>query len=126
MNPKSVEILCPACGRDTLLRREPLYDGFKKTGEALSCAGCGHPFASEADVPFKGRAAPKVFDDSDRPREFKLFELGEVERLCRHCQHYTVNPFRQFCAAHRKEVEATDTCDRFTPKPAEPPKKPLF
>lgn len=126
MHAKSVEIVCPACGREALLRREPVYEGFKKTGETLSCANCGHGFPSEGEVPFKGRAKPQVFTDEDRSREIRLFAQGEVDRLCRHCLHYTVNPFRQFCAYHRKEVEATDTCDHFAPKPAEPPKKPLF
>ena len=40
--------------------------------------------------------------------------------LCRYCASYIVNPFVQRCARLKKEVEATDTCEHFKPKP-EPP-----
>ena len=118
---KPVEIHCPGCGGDTLLLRRPRYEGFTRTGDDLSCASCGHAFASEAEVPFKGRAQVKVFTDADRSREVKVFAEGEAERLCRHCASYLVNPFTQWCTRHRREVQATDTCDQFErrvePKP---------
>ena len=113
---KSIEITCPACGRDALLVRQPKYDGFKKVGESLSCASCGHEFAGEDEVPFKGRKAVRVFTDADRSKEIKVFDAGEAERLCLHCQSYVVNPFMQWCAHHRKEVQATDTCSAFAKK----------
>ena len=119
--PKPVEILCPACGRDTLLKREPKYEGFTRVGETLSCASCGHIFDDEAAVPFKHRTEIKVFTDADRPAEIKVFDGDEKGRTCRFCASYTINPFRQWCATHKREVEATDTCSRFTPIP--PPKK---
>lgn len=31
----SREIVCPACDRESLLVREPLYEGFKRVGEEL-------------------------------------------------------------------------------------------
>lgn len=126
MSAKSVEINCPACGRETLLLRQPKYDGFKRNGDAFSCSACGHEFASEAEVPYKDRREVKVFTDADRSRDIKLFREDEKGRLCRYCKNYTVNPFTQFCSVHKKEVEATDTCPAFAPKPAEPPKKPLI
>lgn len=126
MNAKSVEIHCAACGRDALLLRQPKYDGFKKVGELLTCSGCGHEFAGEAEVPFKEKRVVKVFTDDERPRDLKVFAEDEKGRLCRYCKHYIVNPFTQFCGRYKKEVEATDTCPSFTPKPAEAPKKPLF
>lgn len=114
---RSVEISCPACGRETLLLRRPHYEGFTRTGEDLSCAGCGHPFASEAEVPFKHRAQVNVFTESDRSREVKVFAEKEADRLCRHCANYLVNPFTQWCSRHRREVEATDTCEHFERRP---------
>jgi hypothetical protein len=126
MSDKSIEINCPACRRETLLMRQPKYDGFKRNGETLSCAACGHEFAGEAEVPFKVRRDVKVFTDEDRPKEFKVFAEDEKGRICRYCTNYIVNPFTQYCSHHKKEVEATDTCDHFATKPAEPPKKPLF
>lgn len=110
------EIECSACGQESLLKRVPKYDGFKKIGEALVCAACGHEYASEAEVPFKQKRALKIFDDSDAPRVIKLFREDEVENLCHHCKHYVVNPFIQRCGKFGKTVEATDTCPSFEKK----------
>ncbi|AKJ65487.1 hypothetical protein [Kiritimatiella glycovorans] len=110
----AVEINCPACGRETLLRREPCFEGLRKTGEALSCASCGHLFADESQIPYKSAPqTPELFDESDRSPAADVFDGDETRRLCRHCAHYTVNPFLQWCAQHRREVEATDTCPDF-------------
>lgn len=120
---RSAEFVCPACGRESLLVRRPRFDGFKKVGEQLTCASCGHEFASEAEVPFTHREAPKVFRDEDRPAAVKVFAEGEADRLCRYCAHYVVNPFMQWCGLHRREVEATDSCPSFEKKT---PKKPVL
>ena len=118
--PAKVELRCPACGRDSWLARKPIYDGFTKTGEALTCALCGHAFASEAEIPFKDNR-PKVFSEADRPRPVKVFREDEKGQMCRYCAEYVVNPFLQRCGLHRCEVQATDTCPHFKPKP--PPKE---
>jgi hypothetical protein len=118
---RPVEIICSACGADTLLLRKPKYDGFTKVGELLTCTACGHEYPDEAAVPFKGKKVVKVFTDADRSAEIKVFGEKEAERLCRHCKHYLVNPFTQWCSVHKKEVEATDTCPRFEVRP--PPKE---
>lgn len=117
MNKPTVEILCPACGEESLLKRVPKYDGFKKVGESLLCASCGHVFANEQVVPFKGRARPAVFDESDRLATPRVFRGDENARMCRYCADYMVNPFVQRCVRHRREVQATDTCAQFRPKP---------
>ncbi|MBU4212165.1 MAG: hypothetical protein KKD33_06240 [Verrucomicrobia bacterium] len=122
---RPIEIICSACGKDALLRREPVYEGFKRTGEILSCAACGHVFPAEAAVPFKAKKIVPGFDRRDVPPPPKVFGerevLETVGRLCRHCAHYVVNPFLQRCGRSNREVEATDTCDQFTPKlPPEP------
>lgn len=118
--PAKVELSCPACGRDSWLLRKPVYEGFTKTGESLSCALCGHRFASEEEIAFKDRR-PKVFSEKDRPRPVQVFHEDEKGRMCRHCAEYVVNPFLQRCGLHRCEVEATDTCPHFRPKPPPPP-----
>lgn len=120
---KTVEIICTHCGNDALLRREPIYDGFTKTGEQLSCSSCGHLFANEADVPFKRKTAePVIFTEADRSAKVELFDEGENRHLCRYCANYIVNPFTQFCSVHKKEVQATDHCTRFEEPSSEPPK----
>ena len=114
-----LEIICSACGADALLRREPVYEGLRKAGERLSCAACGHVFASEAEVPFKQSAGPAIFTEADRVRPVDLFKADERNRNCRYCVHYLVNPFKQYCARHHREVAATDVCAQFTRKPDE-------
>lgn len=124
MNKPAIEIMCPACGEETLLKREPRYDGFKKTGEALLCASCGHEFASEQDVPIRGRARPAVFDDSAPAQKPRVFRGDENASMCRYCAEYMVNPFVQRCVLHKREVQATDTCGQFRPKPTPSPADP--
>jgi hypothetical protein len=123
---RPVEIICSACGADTLLIRKPKYDGFTKVGETLTCTSCGYEYASEESVPFKGKKVLQVFSDADRSAKIEVFREGEAERLCRHCASYVVNPFMQWCSTHKKEVEATDTCPQFKlrPPPKEEEKKP--
>jgi len=116
---KPVEIICSVCGADTLLIRKPKYDGFTKVGETLTCSSCGHEYANEDEVPFKGRKVVEVFTDADRSAGVKVFDQGEANALCRYCIHYVVNPFMQWCGLHKKEVEATDTCLQFKPRPPE-------
>ncbi len=118
---KSIEIICPACGQDTILKRTPRYDGFKRSGDDLNCASCGHSFACESKVPFKVKKKNITFDPSELEAKPEVFKKGEAARLCRLCANYVVNPFIQRCALLRKEVEATDTCRHFK-KQKQPPK----
>lgn len=114
----SAEIACPICREFTLLLREPIFEGLKKTGEKLLCSSCGHRFASEHDLVFKGKTSIQVFSDADRSVTPKLFEEGELT-TCVHCRHYVVNPFMQWCGRHRREVAATDSCVDFEKPPAD-------
>ncbi|MFC1452903.1 hypothetical protein ACFLSJ_06115 [Verrucomicrobiota bacterium] len=121
---RSVEIACAACGAETLLRREPVYEGFRKTGEKLLCASCGHEFASEEEVVFREAEAVRVFGEDDAPAHVDLFEEDEKGRNCRHCRHYVVNPFVQRCGLHMREVAATDFCGDFSPPDPDPDPEP--
>ena len=115
-----VEIVCSECGAEAFLSREPVYDGFTKTGETLSCSACGAVFASEEEVPFKEKEiAPQIFTDADRSPKVEVFEEGENRRRCRYCADYVMNPFMQFCSHHKKEVQATDSCGDFKPAASE-------
>ena len=87
----------------------------------LALLGIHHDvFASEAEIPFKDNR-PKVFSAADRPRPVQVFREDEKGKMCRYCAEYVVNPFLQRCALHKCEVEATDTCPHFRPKPEPPP-----
>jgi predicted RNA-binding Zn-ribbon protein involved in translation (DUF1610 family) len=111
-------IRCPACGENTVLKRQPVYDDdFRKVGEKTTCAACGHRF--EGDAPAAAPRRPSIFAD-DAPESVNVFRDEEKQHCCRYCRHYLVNPFTQRCAVHNKPVEATDDCDRFERKPDEP------
>ncbi len=58
-----------------------------------------------------------MFSENDRPRPVKVFSEDEKGKMCRYCAEYVVNPFLQRCGLHRCEVQATDTCPHFKPKP---------
>ena len=112
----AVEIRCTQCGAEAFLKRDPVYEGFKKTGEALSCSACGAVFASESEVSLKDRpVGPEIFTEADRTEAVRIFKDGENRGLCRYCADYVVNPFMQFCARHKKEVQSTDSCPQFSP-----------
>ena len=121
MADKAIEIECSACGQESLLKRVPQYEGFKRVGDTLTCASCGHVFASEAEVPFKSGRKPAVFTEADRPKAVRVFDEHEKDRICRYCKNYVVNPFTQRCSLHHRTVEATDTCPQF--ERAEQPKE---
>ena len=113
---KTTEIICTHCGAEAFLKREPVYQGLKKTGEELSCSACGFVFDSEASVPFKALVSvPKIFTEADRSEKVQIFNEVENRSLCRYCENYVVNPFMQFCSHHKKEVQATDSCCKFLP-----------
>ena len=109
-----VEIICQNCKQETLLKREPIYNGFNKIGIKLSCTGCGIVFENEKDIMFKKSSTKKIiFTDEDYSKNVKIFDKNENNELCRYCASYIVNPFTQYCSVHKKEVQATDSCDEF-------------
>ena len=114
MPGKSRKIRCSACGQDTLVRAEPVFDGFTKVGEAFVCVSCGHRYEREEDLPEATSSRASLFADDERPVTPKVFAEDEGKRTCRHCKHYLVNPFTQRCGYHDKPVEATDWCDQFS------------
>jgi len=115
------DVFCPTCGKETFVIKEAVYEGFTRVGEHLKCAVCGHVFdppknGPEAVEPPKVTKLPSIFSEDDRPTQIHLFNEGENLIICRYCKNYTVNPFRQWCGLHKKEVEATDTCPQFDAK----------
>jgi len=119
---KSMEIQCAACGETTLVRAEPVYDGFKKTGETFVCTACGRRYASAEETPFvHAESRPRVFTEADKPRALSIFSDDERQRSCGWCKHFVVNPFGQRCGLSNTETQATDLCARFEKKAAPPP-----
>ncbi len=114
-------LYCPACRRESLVIKQPVYEGFTRTGENMTCAVCGHVFPPEqpAAAPPPARKIPALFADEDLPRRPSIFTEGENRTICRYCLNYLVNPFKQWCGLHHRDVEATDHCDKFAPRPPE-------
>lgn len=109
-----VMIRCGKCHREALLLKKPVYDGFKKIGDQTSCSRCGYVF-NECEVPDDAPSEhrPNVFTDADRPKKPKVFDAGEGQTICRNCSNYVVNPFMQWCSAHKRQVDATESCTMF-------------
>jgi hypothetical protein len=118
MDAKSREIVCTACGTDALLRIEPIFEGFRKTGERSFCASCGFEFPA-GQVPFKEKKTISVFSEADREKKVDVFSRDDRGRNCRYCEHYTVNPFTQRCGLTNRIVQAMDCCEKFQPREAE-------
>lgn len=117
MNPEKID--CPVCGEVSFLKRSPDYDGFRKIGEILSCVSCRHVFDDEKNVPFHSPApSPSRGPDAAPSILDAWFGTDAINRSCRHCKHYVVNPFIQRCALHQREVEATDDCEQFSKREA--------
>lgn len=114
---KSLEINCSVCGKTALVRTEPVYDGFKKTGEVFICVLCGARYACAAETPFvKDDTRPKVFNEDDKPKMPSIFSDDERQHCCGWCRHFVVNPFSQRCGLNNQEIQATDLCVRFEKK----------
>lgn len=111
------EIHCSACGEVTLVRAEPVYEDFKKIGEAFVCTACGKRYPSEAETPFVAlEKGPAVFTEEDRPKGVSVFSDHERQRCCTYCKHMVMNPFGQRCGLTNRFVEATDLCEHFSKK----------
>lgn len=120
------EHFCPRCNRTVLVLRKPRFDGFTKVGEEMTCTVCGMVLDAPEPAEKTGHTDSRDAVSRNRlssllgeklPDKPVLADDGTAGRLCRHCLHYTVNPFRQWCGLHRRDVEATDTCPKFTPRP---------
>ncbi len=114
----SREIQCTACGERSMVRAEPVYEGFKKVGERFFCLHCGQCYPSEAETPFirQGDTRPKIFTEADKPDRLNIFSDEERQHSCGWCRHFVVNPFTQRCGLTNAFTEATDLCLRFEKK----------
>ncbi|HRR34637.1 MAG TPA: hypothetical protein P5026_11090 [Kiritimatiellia bacterium] len=114
-----MEIQCEGCRTITLARKEPVYDGFKKVGEAYVCTGCGARYASAEEAPFvHSPRRPRVFTEADKSQAPSIFADDERQHSCGWCRHFVVNPFSQRCGLTNTETQATDLCVRFEKREA--------
>ena len=92
--------------------REPVYDGFTRTGEVCRCTGCGAEFPPDQLEAAPKEAKPDVFGDVEIEK-VTIEGQGEAPVMCRHCTQYVVNAFTQRCSRTFEEVEATHSCEHF-------------
>lgn len=104
---------CPACGKDVLFTKETKYDGFTPVGEIRKCTVCGYETGDAPSAAPKADPLAGLFSDDDLPEKPQVFAGDENQTMCRYCMHYVVNPFRQRCMVHERDVDATDTCPDF-------------
>lgn len=117
------EITCTACGAHALIRPEPIYDGFKKIGEAYICTACGHRYPDAASTPFAAAdRKPDLFSaEKAAVKRDPLAHLFESDLPRRHsclwCAHCVSAAFDQRCGITNRHTEPLDSCDQFEPKP---------
>jgi predicted RNA-binding Zn-ribbon protein involved in translation (DUF1610 family) len=116
MNSKQNKIICPHCGQESFVKSKPVYEGFKKIGEELSCVNCGHVFKDEAEIPYKTKQSVINLTDTQNKKHLKILEDENNHKICRYCKYYVVNPFSQRCTYWNKQVEPSDSCENFTDK----------
>ena len=105
---------CPACDTESFFIKEANYEGFIKIGEIEKCASCGHIIEVDESVKdMKPNPLASIFGDDERPGKVEVFDESDKPQFCRSCVHYIVNPFKQHCGLHNKEVQATDSCPDF-------------
>ncbi len=104
MTESGKKIICENCGQESAARTIKLYDGFRPAGEKLVCAFCGAELSGRERTPSEDAALEDL-------------KAGEPPPFCRRCRHYVVNPFIQKCTLDNREVKASDTCGRFSPRP---------
>lgn len=118
---------CPHCGKSSFLKKISVMDGWKKLGEALSCASCS---AKIADI--KPPSPAVSLGQGESPSLKKLADFLGTEKLekpkidsdgekhfCRDCAHLIAHPFLTRCGLHQKNVNPMDDCPQFAPKEKE-------
>ena len=127
---KSMEIQCLGCGELALVRADPVYEGFRKTGEAYVCTSCGKRYATAEETPFVDapkkpqvftdadrEVAPRVFTDADRETDIPTeFNDDARQYCCAWCRHMILSPFGQRCGVTNRFTDATDLCESFEKK----------
>ncbi|MDP3980019.1 MAG: hypothetical protein Q8Q33_01255 [Chlamydiota bacterium] len=103
---KTGMILCPHCHQETPLKSRKIYQGLTPVGFEYSCGFCQHELA-EKEIEWVEAQPLDVIDTSD------------AGRICQYCHHYVLNPFTQRCMIWHKDVNATDSCERFEKKTQE-------
>lgn len=104
MKSGSKKIFCPNCRQESAVKVVKQYDGFTLVGKISTCAFCGYEFEEEEPEVIKEIPPGWVKDEN-------------LKKVCRRCLHYVVNPFVQKCGISQREVEATDTCEKFSRRP---------
>src|SRR5690606_34561263 len=75
------EMFCPTCGKETLVLKEAVYEGFTRTGDRMKCAVCGHTFEAPVEELSK-KKAPSIFTEADRSPTLAIFGEGENKVIC--------------------------------------------
>jgi hypothetical protein len=128
---EGLSIVCPHCGRETIVKRQRKMDGWTVVGDVYACALCRAELADIADD--SGAASEtRAREDSRRLKalESLLNEdsaslqrpgLGDDEeaRFCRDCVHFLKHPFISRCLLHERAVEPMDDCEDFSRRPEE-------
>ncbi|MDA3798125.1 MAG: hypothetical protein PF692_03485 [Kiritimatiellae bacterium] len=108
------KVICEKCGEETFLRTEPIYEGFKKIGDAYFCMLCGFEYQEEALQDAKSdEKKNSFFTEDDLEKVPDLFAEEKDANSCWKCKNYIINAFQQKCGLTQRNVSAMDVCFSF-------------
>ncbi|MBQ4107385.1 MAG: hypothetical protein IJC73_07395 [Lentisphaeria bacterium] len=109
---------CPHCGEESLVKKQALMDGFRKTGEILICALCqarvGEPAAPGADGGVEDRCRNLAALLGGDEREKTVLTADAGTRFCRDCRHFIAHPFLARCGLNGEPADPMADCPEFT------------
>ena len=122
---KGMQITCPHCNEDSVVKLKAEMDGWTKVGESLVCALCDakletpeEPASTEHEKDSGGADALKDFLGVSAAETEELLKDDGDRRFCRDCKHLLEHPFKVYCLLHKKDVNPMDDCEKFERKKA--------
>jgi len=119
------KILCPSCGRESVVKVQRTMEGWRLTGERLVCALCGDAVAEVApkdddlSVAESGASGLAALADllGECPGKPQIMPHDVEELFCRDCCHFLLHPFLSRCLLHDRPTEPMDDCADFAARP---------
>ena len=128
---EGMDIRCPECRRDSVVKRSRKMDGWTYVGDVYACAFCGAELAPvDSGVPADGgavadarrlKALAALLDSDSSVLDRPALVRDEDARFCRDCRHFLKHPFISRCLLHERSVEPMDDCEDFVRRPDEAP-----
>ena len=121
---KGMQLTCPHCQQDSVVKLETEMDGWTKVREFLACAMCGEslespdegPTTISSNVDESGKNDLLDFLGTNEEAVEEYIADDGTRQFCRDCIHILDHPFKVYCLHHKKDVNPMDDCSDFDRK----------